>query len=392
MKRLAAMLVLVALAAAAVLHYRPWAGGGHGGQSGRPAFTLGTLLSGEDTAGFARAEHVRAFHFPADYGPHPRYRSEWWYFTGNLHTAGGRRFGYELTVFRFALAPHPPKSPSPWATNQVYMAHFALTDVAGGQFHAFQRLARGAVGLAGARAAPFKVWVGDWSVAGSPHGFPWHLHARHNGIALDLTLTPSAPIVLQGDHGLSRKSSAPGNASYYYSIPRLATRGQIRLHGQRLKVQGDSWLDREWSTSALGPDQSGWDWFALQLSDGSDLMFYRLRRKDGTIDPHSAGTLVSPDGRVTHLTHKDVTVRVLDTWRSPDGTVYPARWELRVRPAHLKLRIRPLLADQEVNLAVRYWEGAVSVGGHRNGHSINGHGYVELAGYGNNGPRTRAGR
>ncbi|MEJ2688147.1 MAG: lipocalin-like domain-containing protein [Gammaproteobacteria bacterium] len=309
-----------------------------------------------------------------------------------MHTAAGRRFGYELTVFRFALAPHPPRSPSPWATNQVYMAHFALTDVAGRQFHAFQRLARGAVGLAGARAAPFKVWVGSWSVAGSKAGFPWHLHARHKGVALDLTLTPSAPIVLQGDHGLSRKSSAPGNASYYYSIPRLATRGQIRLHGQRLTVQGDSWLDREWSTSALGPDQSGWDWFALQLSDGSDLMFYRLRRKDGTIDPHSAGTLVSPDGKVTHLTHQDVTVRVLGTWRSPDGTVYPARWELQVRSAHLKLRIHPLLADQEVNLAVRYWEGAVGVSGQRNGHSVNGQGYVELAGYGDNGTRTRSGR
>jgi predicted secreted hydrolase len=392
MKRIAAIVVLVALAAAAVLHYRPWSTRGASPSSDTPAFTLGALLGGEDTAGFARAEHVRAFHFPADYGPHPRYRSEWWYFTGNLHTAAGRRFGYELTVFRFALAPHRPQSPSPWATNQVYMAHLALTDVAGKRFHAFQRLARGAVGLAGAQAAPFRVWVGDWSVEGSRDGFPWHLHARDKDIALDLTLTPAAPIVLQGDHGLSRKSSAPGNASYYYSIPRLTTRGQIDLHGRRLQVTGDSWLDREWSTSALGPQQSGWDWFALQLSDGSDLMFYRLRRKDGTIDPHSAGTLVSAAGKVTHLNYKDVTIRVLDTWRSPDGTVYPARWELQVRPAHLQLRIRPLLADQEVNLAVRYWEGAVSVSGRKEGHAVDGHGYVELAGYGSSGARTRAGR
>ncbi len=388
----ALLLALAALAAWAALRYRPWDVPQPGADTGTPAFTLGRLLHGEAAAGFARADHVRPFHFPTDHGPHPRYRSEWWYFTGNLHSPGGRRFGYQFTVFRFALAPQPPASPSPWATNQVYMAHFALTDVAGKRFHAFQRLARGAVGLAGARADPFRVWVGDWSVTGSPAGFPWHLHARDKGVALDLTLTPSAPLVLQGDRGLSRKSSAPGNASYYYSIPRLATRGQITLDGIHLQVQGASWLDREWSTSALGADQAGWDWFALQLSDGSELMFYRLRRKDGTIDPHSAGTLVSPDGRVTRLSHGDVTVRVLDTWRSPDGTVYPARWELRVEPVHLDLHIRPLLANQELNLAVRYWEGAVGVSGHRDGHAVSGHGYVELAGYGDRRTRAPVGR
>lgn len=345
---------------------------------------LGEVLGGEgeDIAGFARAEHVRAFRFPQDHGPHTEFRSEWWYFTGNLYTERGRRFGYELTIFRFALSPHAPARASRWATNQVYLAHFAVTDVAGRRFRYLERLARGALGLAGAQAQPFRVWVEDWSIeAKQGADFPWRLRAAAEGIALDLVVSPLKPVVRHGEQGLSRKSAAPGNASYYYSITRLETRGTLALDGERHAVAGLSWLDREWGTSALAPEQAGWDWFALQLADGDDLMFYRLRRRDGSTDPHSAGALIDATGRATALAHDDVAIETLATWESPRGGVYPARWRLTVRPADLVLEVIPVLTDQELAVAPRYWEGAVDARGTRRGKPIAGQGYVELTGY-----------
>ncbi len=336
----------------------------------------------ENLDGFARATRVRPFHFPDDHGPHRAYRSEWWYFTGNLATRDGRRIGYEISLFRFALSPHRVARPSSWATNQVYMGHFAITDTAKGRFHYFERLARGALGLAGAQADPLKVWVEGWSVrAERGADFPWHLHAADGGVQLALSVTPLKPIVLQGDRGLSQKSAAPGNASYYYSITRLDTRGVITIDGEPLAVTGWSWFDREWSTSALGADQAGWDWFGLHLTDGYDLLYYRLRREDGSIDPHSAGALVDPRGRAMRLGGDDVLLEPLGTWRSPRGGIYPARWRLRVKPAALDLIVTPVLSDQELALSVRYWEGAVDVAGRHRGETASGSGYAELTGY-----------
>jgi len=347
-----------------------------------PALDVGQILGDTNTAGFARADQPRTFVFPADHGPHPGFRNEWWYFTGNLDAADGRRFGYELTLFRAALSPDAPTRTSHWAANQVYLGHFAVTDVEAGRFHYFQRVQRGAVDLAGAQAEPLRVWVEDWEIkAGMQANFPWRLHAKANGVTLNLELTATKPVVLQGDAGLSQKSATSGNASYYYSIPRLDSRGTLVLNGQTFNITGQSWLDREWSTSALAPDQVGWDWFALQLGDGYDLMFYQLRRKDGSTDLHSAGTLIDPAGRATPLKADDVRIEVLETWRSPKGGTYPARWRLHVRPADLTLEISPLLANQELDVVVRYWEGAVDVTGRREGRSITGRGYVELTGY-----------
>lgn len=337
------------------------------------------MLGGEDTAGFARAERVREFHFPADYGPHPDFRSEWWYYTGNLRSQDGRRFGYELALFRFALAPGKAVGDSAWTTNQVYMGHFALTDAAGKRFHYFDRFARGALGLAGAQAAPFAVWLEDWSVR-ADNG-QWRLRASTDNVRVDFTLAPIKPIVLQGDRGLSQKSAGAGNASYYYSIPRLDTEGTIEIAGVRHDVSGMSWMDREWSTSALAENQAGWDWFALQLSDGYDVMFYQLRRRDGTIDPYSQGIVIDPAGRTHKLTADDVAVEVLDHWSSPRGGIYPARWRLRIPLARLDVEVRPVLADQELVVTPRYWEGAVDVAGTRAGRELSGQGYVELTGY-----------
>ena len=343
---------------------------------------VAAALGGVADAGFARAERPRAFRFPEDHGPHPAFRNEWWYFTGNLTAADGRRYGYELSLFRVALTPQAPQRASAWASNQVYMGHFALTDTGGRKFHFAERFARGALGLAGARSAPFAVWIEGWRVetdAADPAR--WRLTAADGATGVALQLTPVKPVVLQGERGLSRKSAEPGNASYYYSIPRLDSEGTVTIGGEPVAVRGSSWLDREWSTSALGPDQVGWDWFALQLDDGRELMVYQLRRRDGSIDPFSAGVLIDRNGGSTPLRAQDVGVEVTGHWTSPRGGVYPARWRLTVSALDLALDIKPVLADQELMVSVRYWEGAVDVRGVERGRALRGVGYVELTGY-----------
>ena len=349
-----------------------------------PTASVTALLGGEDPGGFARATAPREFRFPADHGPHPEFRHEWWYFTGNLRGPGGRPFGYQLTFFRFALSPSPPDRRSRWATTQAYMAHFAVTDARGNRFHHFERTGRGALGLAGGTARPFRVWLDDWSAEGADAStLPIRLRAAEQGAAVDLFLDTARPIVPQGDRGFSRKGAAPGNASHYYSMTRLATRGTVRVDGVSFPVEGNSWLDREWGTSALEKGQVGWDWFALQLSDGRDLMFYRLRRKGGGTDPFSAGTLVLPDGSHRPLSPDDVRIEDLESWRSPEsGVRYPSRWRLRLPHEGLELEVFPRIADQELRTAVRYWEGAVGVRGTSRGERVEGEGYVELTGYG----------
>jgi len=345
-----------------------------------PPSQLASLLGSDADAGFTRALTPRTFVFPADHGPHPDFRNEWWYITGNLDDADDRRFGFELTIFRFALTPTVPASPSAWRTNQVYVAHLAVTDAAGERFLVAQRYSRGAVKLAGAVADPFRVWVDDWEIAQSS-GEEWRLRANDEAFGIDLELTPMRPPILNGAAGLSQKSAEPGNASYYYSITRMSADGKIRIGDRDHRVSGLSWLDREWSTSALALDQVGWDWFALQLSDGSDLMFYQLRKTDGTQDASSSGTWVSRDGVASQLRADDVEIRVTDTWASPEGGEYPSRWTLRVPRFDLDVTVTPVIANQELFTTVRYWEGAVNVTGASGTAPISGRGYVELTGY-----------
>ena len=348
---------------------------------GEPPSQLADLLGAEADAGFARALEPREFAFPADHGPHPAFRNEWWYVTGNLDDEDGRRFGFELTIFRFALAPSVSESKSQWRTRQVYIAHLAITHVEDERFYVAQRYSRGAVGLAGAQAAPFNVWIDDWSIARQPDSEAWRLSASDSDFGIDVELRALRAPILNGVDGLSQKSADPGNASYYYSITRLGTRGTIRIGKRDYRVSGLSWLDREWSTSALAADQVGWDWFALQLSDGSDLMFYHLRRNDGTQDAASAGTYVSASGSTSHLDADDFELTVLDTWESPEGGTYPSKWRLAVQRIGLDVTVTPVIPNQELFTTVRYWEGAVDVNGERDGAAIAGRGYVELAGY-----------
>jgi len=347
---------------------------------------LAGLLGNRDSSDYARAREARSFRFPEDHGPHPEYRNEWWYVTGNLDADNAERFGFELTLFRFSLTPVPPESTSAWRTNQVYIGHLALTDVSGERFFVAERYSRGALGLAGATALPFGVWLEDWHIRSTGgdsggDGFPWRLAAADEAFGIDLMLTPGKGPVLNGDQGLSRKSADPGNASYYYSMPRLAAGGQIRIGDRSIDVDGDAWLDREWSSSALASDQAGWDWFALQFGDNTELMFYQLRRTDGSRDPMSAGTYIDARGRATHLGAKDVELEVTDRWRSPRGGVYPSGWRLSVPGLGIDVVVDPALEDQELDTTVRYWEGTVDVRPAGPDGPPAGRGYVELTGY-----------
>lgn len=379
--------VLVGVGALAALALWPDGDPAAGRGSVQASLAVSAALGPGDVAGFARAAGPRPFSFPADLGPHPEFRTEWWYYTGNLETAAGRHFGFQLTFFRTALAPPAAgaaRRTSTWSARQLYLAHFALADTAGRRFQAWSRLEREALGLAGARATPFRVWLEDWSAeSAAPGGQPVRLRAAEGDVAIDLVLASEKPTVLQGDRGFSRKGPEPGNASYYYSLSRMSARGTVRAGAETLPVSGLAWMDREWSTSALGPDLVGWDWLALQLDDGREVMVYRLRRRDGTTDAHSAGMLIAADGATRPLAVGDVTLDALDHWTSPRSRVrYPSRWRLELPGAALRLEITPRLPDQELIVGTRYWEGAVGVQGIADGRPIAGRGYVELVGYG----------
>lgn len=346
---------------------------------------LAHLLRGDDPQGYSRALAPRSFSFPADHGPHESYRYEWWYLTGNLGSEGGDRFGFQLTFFRLSLAPGSAgvRAGAEWATNQVYMGHFSITDVAAERFHVSERFARGALGLAGAQALPLRIWLEDWSLAkpAANGANSWQVRAADRGIALTLSLKSLKAPVLNGQSGLAQKSAEPGIASYYYSIPRLQAKGKLDLAGEAHAVSGLVWLDREWGSNGLAENQEGWDWFALQLSDGSDLMFYNLRRVDSRQDPHSAGTWIPKSGDPVQLAHDDVRLRVQEYWENPEGICYPVRWTIGIPRLSLELEVEPVSDAQELQTLVRYWEGSVDVRGTRDGEPLGGRGYVELTGY-----------
>jgi predicted secreted hydrolase len=343
------------------------------------------LRAGPDLSRFARAVEARPFRLPLDHGPHFEYQTEWWYYTGNLAAADGRRFGFQLTFFRRGLSPGPPPGGRGLSTNQVFFAHLAVTDVSARRHLAVERFARGAGGLAGATGEPFAVWLEDWRVdARNPDGSAARLRARDEaaGISLDLELAATKPLVAHGDRGLSAKGGEPGDASYYVGYTRLSGRGRIAGGGGEAVVTGEAWFDHEWSTSGLGARAVGWDWFSLQLDDGRELMLFRIRREDGSVEPASGGTLVGRDGRARRLAREDASVEVLRRWASPGtGARYPSRWRLRVPSEGLDLAVEPWLEAQEMRTSFVYWEGAVRVSGASRGRPVSGLGYVELTGY-----------
>lgn len=360
--------------------------------------TLDGLRRDENTERFARAFEPRDFIFPQDHGPHDEFQTEWWYYTGNLTDASGRHFGYQFTLFRRALIPPDEQAavlarPSNLAFTQLYFAHFAVTDTGADEHVSFEKYSRSAAGLAGAQSPPFKVFIEDWSVETTQDdggAEAVRIRAQQDGYAIDLNLSMSKPIVLQGNLGLSQKSNVPGNASYYYSMTRMATRGKVATPRGDFDLQGESWLDREWSTSALDEETAGWDWFALQFDDNRELMFYQLRLKDGASADVSKGLLVDADGTGALLKRDDVQLTVLDRWTSPDsGAAYPVKWRVVIPKYDLDVEVAPRVNDQEMKLSQRYWEGAVTINGAANGKPIGGVGYLELTGYGENGTPDR---
>ena len=339
----------------------------------RSQVSLQVALS--DQAGdFATVVPGREFKLPADHGEHPEFKTEWWYFTGNLESSRGRH-GYQLTLFRSAAAPSEVEGQLPrsqWQAKDLFMGHLALSDVSSGRFSFHERFARRSLGLAGVEPHGERIWLEDWTlefVDGQ-----WQLAAAAEDIAVELVLNPLKPFVLQGDDGYSRKGPKPEHASYYVAQTRLQTSGEIEWHGERLAVKGLSWFDHEWSSAALAPGLVGWDWFSLQLDDGRDIMLYLLRYEDGRLEPASSGSVIDADGKKRPLRLEDFEVTVLDHHKAPSGLRYPSSWSLRVES--LNLKVKPLILDQEMGTSVPYWEGAVEVSG-----DVSGHGFVEMTGY-----------
>lgn len=354
---------------------------GSGGEA-----TSSALLTGgaADSSGFARATEPRDWSFPRDFGPHPDYQTEWWYYTGNLAGEDGQRYGFQFTVFRRGLSAEAvPEGSSEWRSNELYMAHLTLTDVAGQQFFHEERFSRGGAGLAGATVDPaYRVWLENWQVAAeNEDATQTRITAQGDGFSIDLALTQTKPPALQGEGGLSAKSAEPGSASYYYSLSRLLTEGTVTIGGQTFAVEGTAWKDHEFSTSALGEQALGWDWFGLQLDDDRELMIGQIRQTDGTTDPLFGGLLIEADGSTRYLPAGSFTIEATGRWDSPHtGAAYPSGWLVTVdigSDEPLRLTLTPLLADQELHGGgIAYWEGAVRISG-----GATGYGYVELTGY-----------
>jgi predicted secreted hydrolase len=359
-------------------------------KDGAPDRVASVLRDSASNAGYARVLEPREFGFPRDHGAHPAYRHEWWYVTGHLSDADGRRHGFQLTFFRYGLNPASLPSTSRWRSNQALLAHFALSDLAQGEFLTRQRQSRIALGTAGVDEARAEVWIRDWFLRQGSAPGEWQLGAAYGLEGLSLRLTETKPLVLQGDRGYSRKSAEPGNASYYYSLPRLSVEGSLSRGGQQQAVTGTAWLDHEWGTSALGADQQGWDWFAVQLNDGRELSFYRLRSNNNVTDPHSHGMLVGRDGAVSPLSAKGVVMTPRRWWRSPvSGARYPVVWRVEVPDQNLDLELSAAFDPQEWHGPLRYWEGAVNVKCANNPGADCGRGYLELTGYGAGAPQAQ---
>ena len=324
---------------------------------------------GSDAADFAQVVPGKVFSFPEDHGPHDGFRIEWWYVTANLKDAQGNVFGVQWTLFRHALKAGPVQPG--WRDSTVWLGHAAVTSAT--RHYAAERLARGGVGQAGAQAEPFNAWIDDWNFASRPGTASpladMQLKASGAQFAYDLHLTSSRPLVLQGDHGYSRKSDQ-GQASYYYSQPFFTASGSVSLDGQVYQVNGPAWLDREWSSQPLATSQTGWDWFSLHLDRGAQLMLFRVRQKDS--DGYLTGTWIDAQGHTQTLHNSDIQLTPLTT-TTIDGRNIPTRWSLKIPGKQLDITTEAVNPKAWMDLGIPYWEGPVRFEG--------GVGYLEMTGY-----------
>ncbi len=354
---------------------------------GRRSISLGLLVTLMVASSFSYRLAVpnRTLSFPRDHFSHPDFRTEWWYYTGHLETEGGRSYGYQVTFFRYGLRDRQiAQSKIPPMFTELYMAHFALSDKKEKRFVFRERVNRGYNGIAGASTTRFLVWNEDWKVElkGKSH----MITVKDRDRVLRLRLTPLKPPVLHGQNGLSQKGEGIGRASHYYSLTRLRTDGEIEIEGKREKVRGLSWMDHEFGSDQLGDDQVGWDWFSLQLENQTELMLYLIRRKDGSVDAFSSGTLIYKDGTTRRLPLGEFRVQVLHKWKSPQsGGTYPMGWQILIPGEDISLEVVPVFTAQELDTRkstrVTYWEGAVRVQGVFEKKHVGGVGYVEMTGY-----------
>jgi predicted secreted hydrolase len=367
------------------------------------SLVIGLVLATQ-AAAWREATAGYTFEFPRDHASHPEFKLEWWYYTGNVQTAEGRRFGYQVTFFRVGVDPKPD-NPSRWAVRDLFMTHLAVSDPQKARYRFDERLTRGGPGLAGADTGRYRVWNEDWSAqltaagdrsgaGSSPHVHEIRAVSGRSGV--ELVLSEGKPPVINGIDGISQKGAMAGNASHYYSLTRMPTRGTIIIDGERFAVTGESWMDHEFGTSFLEKEQQGWDWLSMQLSDGRELMLYQLRRGDGSRDPRSSGTLVERDGRTTHLTADDFTLRPAGrTYRAASGAVYPVRWSIAVPKARITLDVTTPMDNQELSTeaaGISYWEGMIDVQGRSGAAPISGQGYLEMTGYKGSLGRVMSGR
>ena len=326
-----------------------------------------------------------SYQFPRDDFSHNEFRVEWWYYTGNLENETGRQFGYQLTFFRVGLeGDKPVNNPSKWKIDHIYFSHMTVSDIQNKKFHFFERINRKGIKNAGAETHTFKIWNSDWSLTGD--GNTHNLQALENGTGLDLRLKPIKKRAFHGENGISIKGSDAGNASHYFSFTRMKTRGNLFIKGEKFKVIGSSWMDREFSSNPLNPSLVGWDWFSLKLDNQTEIMLYQLRKKDGNIDSHSSGTFIAADQNYHHLTLDKFTISPKSFWVSENtNATYPSKWDINLPESDIKLQVTPDFSDQELynlrSISGSYWEGSVSIKGNVAGKPVTGKGYVELAGY-----------
>lgn len=322
--------------------------------------------------------------FPKDHGSHPDFKTEWWYFTGNLRDGAGNEFGYQLTFFRQGVLDPSRSVPegSRFVQRDMKFAHFAVSSISEKKFRHFQKVSRGAFGEAGFDKGTTIAWIDDWSCERTGlHSF--QLKASGEDVSIDLHVASNTAPVLHGENGLSRKSAGEGRASHYYSLTRMETTGTVTLGDTTGTVRGLTWFDHEWATNQLDSHQEGWDWFSMQCDDGSDLMLFQIRTADGGRDPFSSGTWIDVSGNQRHIREDEFVLEPVEWWSSPKTKAkYPVAWRIRIIPLDLELRATARFPSQELAIdPVSYWEGAISATGTLAGRPLTAKGYLEMTGY-----------
>lgn len=354
---------------------------------GTNTISVSQAMSGSE-GNYTKALEPREFTFPEDHVAHNDFKIDWWYFTGNLTDDDGNRYGFQFTIFRNALSSDTATKISSMATNQLYFAHFALTDISKGKFYYADKYSRGAANLAGTSDFPLKIHVEDWTISTNEEYLgdylmpEFKIKADAGDFAIEFDVIPTKGIVKHGVNGLSAKSKTPGNASYYYSYTRMNTSGKIKIGNKNHNINGNSWMDREWSTSALDSAQAGWDWFSLQLDNNHEIMYFMLRNRDGSFN-FGKGTMIYPDGTHEFMSPENIDLTITDYWTNSDGIKYPSAWNMKSDLYDFDLKIETQLPDQELKLIIRYYEGSVKIDGWHEEREVKGYGYAEMTGYTN---------